>query len=502
MEEAYESRWQDLWTEACETFISEAGDPPSQNLEYWETCLLWKSVLAGLDKALAKRLKRQVSNLENEPLANFKLRTQRLVVKMWQRDDAQAALERAEQCERSGRWDEAREAYSEALLLGPSQHLQSSLRFSQLLHVMATSGGGEDGASEQVLRHVLTTSTAPTPTRKTLLARLIFLLLQQGREEEARPLFLSGGWKFCLASWAIRGNLDERQGTHNIGFPGCVFDGAIPSGFLQHLQDLFCPASLFWQEHGYNEVMGCGETGYFSYVQELAGETGNTLDLIIRHIWEFLKKEKRFPDLAEAKIAEWWAHKRPHCCGHQMHYDSDNEGIGGVRNPICSCIIFVNAPPGFGGPTLVTDQILSKKQLGSKGWLVTPSNGRLTAYDGTYFHGVVPGCGNAPASGQQNQSRRITFMIAFWKDIRKRPFGKDGLPGSSRPLPDPAEVLKVGGREYTWHQKLRLPLNCCSVVSSPVAVSPICKAPLWTDIGGKAVEEGVALPDIEECFQF
>lgn len=44
--------------------------------------------------------------------------------------------------------------------------------------------------------------------------------------------------------------------------------------------------------------------------------------------------ESKFPGVKEAKFVEWWAHRRPHSSGHQMHFDSDNEGRGGVRNPI------------------------------------------------------------------------------------------------------------------------------------------------------------------------
>lgn len=509
MEESYENRWRDLWSEVCEAFASEAGEAPpnARPLEHWEECLLQRLVLAGLEKPMAGRLKRQLSNITGQRLGTLQKQAQRLVVKMWQRDDADAALERAEGHERSGRWEEAREAYSQALLLGPTQLLQCSLRFSQLLHIMATCGSGEDGASEQVLRHALPALPAKSitlPGQRTVLARLIFLLLQQGREEEARPLLIAGGWKLCLAPWAIRtGELEHHDSLGSQAqFPGCVFDGVIPSEFLKHLQDLFCPSSAFWEEHGYNEIIGSGETGYFSYVQDLQGQAGNTLDLIIQRVWDFLKKQSLFPDLEQAKVAEWWAHKRPHACGHQMHYDSDNEGVGGVRNPICSCIIFVNAPPGCGGPTLVTDQMLSKKQLGSKGWLVTPHLGRLAAYDGTYFHGVIPGCGTAPVGEEEGHPRRITFMIAFWKDIRKRPFAKDGLPGSSRPLPDPSHILEIGPKRYTWHQRLALPLDCSLTSTSPTAVSPICKSPLWFEVEGVAVKDGAALPDIEECFQF
>ena len=36
---------------------------------------------------------------------------------------------------------------------------------------------------------------------------------------------------------------------------------------------------------------------------------------------------RAFPAAASATAAEWWAHSRPHASGHQMHFDSDDEGI-------------------------------------------------------------------------------------------------------------------------------------------------------------------------------
>ena len=49
-----------------------------------------------------------------------------------------------------------------------------------------------------------------------------------------------------------------------------------------------------------------------------------------------------FPQAAEARFAEWWAHCRPHHTGHQLHFDSDDEGEGGVRNPIITTVLFLS----------------------------------------------------------------------------------------------------------------------------------------------------------------
>ena len=39
---------------------------------------------------------------------------------------------------------------------------------------------------------------------------------------------------------------------------------------------------------------------------------------------------------------QWWAHCRPHSSGHQLHFDSDNEGQGTVRNPIISTVLYLS----------------------------------------------------------------------------------------------------------------------------------------------------------------
>ncbi|GFH10320.1 uncharacterized protein HaLaN_05611, partial [Haematococcus lacustris] len=45
-----------------------------------------------------------------------------------------------------------------------------------------------------------------------------------------------------------------------------------------------------------------------------------------------------FPTARSARWAEWWCHCRPHTAGHQLHFDSANEGNegrqGAVSNPL------------------------------------------------------------------------------------------------------------------------------------------------------------------------
>ena len=71
------------------------------------------------------------------------------------------------------------------------------------------------------------------------------------------------------------------------------------------------------------------------------------------------------------------------------------------------------------------------------------------------------------------------------------------------PLPNPAaQVFEIGKKKYTWHRRLALPLEVSPVGTAPVAVSPPCGTPVWTEVNGGDVGDGVALPAIEECFQF
>jgi hypothetical protein len=47
-------------------------------------------------------------------------------------------------------------------------------------------------------------------------------------------------------------------------------------------------------------------------------------------LWEVFKlAEAQTPAVREAAFVEWWCHCRPHCSGHQMHFDSEDEGRGG-----------------------------------------------------------------------------------------------------------------------------------------------------------------------------
>ena len=341
-------------------------------------------------------------------------------------------------------------------------------------------------------------------SRRAANVELGVLLCQEGRDTEAAALLTAMGFRYRLARGVLRypselGGVAVRETKAPIGasavggetlnsrnVPVRAFDGAVSPGTLARLRRVFAPDSAFWEEHGYHEE-GCG---FFSYAHDLTesperflsrsanASPSNLMEAVIARVRAVASLA--FPAAAEATAAEWWAHSRPHAFGHQMHFDSDDEGIplnpagsrGGssrfIRHPICSAVVFVTG--GIGGPTLVTDQRDDAKRLARNGWLVAPVAGRVAVFDGECLHGVVPGRGFVSSRSESNESdarrddddeeralvepRRVTLMVAFWKNVeirgtRTRAMSGSGTKavgsfprGSARPFPDPLAFLE------------------------------------------------------------
>ncbi|GLC40893.1 hypothetical protein PLESTB_000011700 [Pleodorina starrii] len=261
-------------------------------------------------------------------------------------------------------------------------------------------------------------------------------------------------------------------------------DGALPSPLLAVLRSALAPGSRFWSEHGY------GRVGYFSYMHELASPALSAIHQAATLLHRLVSA--RFPAAAEARFAEWWAHCRRHPSGHQLHFDSDDEGVGGVRNPIVSAVIYLTG--GVGGPTLVTPQLLGGP-LAPHGWLVYPRDNRVGMFDSTVLHGVIPGRGPSPRPGEY----RITLMIAFWRDIQCRPRGDD-LPGPSQPFPVPGSGSGSGCR-YTWMDDLPPHPDGPDGwgTTDPRDATPTAIDRVWERLDGSAAQPGAVQYDA--CFQ-
>ena len=253
------------------------------------------------------------------------------------------------------------------------------------------------------------------------------------------------------------------------------------------------PTASYWTDHQYTVEP---PSPYFSYVISLdqirENENGENkqqfgfIGHLIQKIVSCPLLNNRFPRLqSNAKFIELWAHNRPHASGHQMHFDSDDEGRGGVRNPIISTILYITE--GAGGPSLVTNQKLTDSRVATQGWLAHPRSQRLVVFDGRYLHGVVPGKG-------VRDGRRVTLMMAFWDDIRIR--DGDG-PGSARPFPTSAI-----NNTSSWASQLVTPLSDSSCSDeSCVETDPIQLDTIYETLDGKPWKKGMCMPSYDEVFQ-
>jgi len=259
-----------------------------------------------------------------------------------------------------------------------------------------------------------------------------------------------------------------------------AIDNAIPIKFLRRIQQAFEPNAPFWEEHNYQDP----NIGYFSYLYSLDQEPSNLIEQIISFIWN--KAKKYFPILSEAKMSEWWAHCRPHHDGHQLHFDSENEGQGTVRHPLVSTVLYLSE--GIGGPTLVTTQKL-KGSLATHGWFIYPKINRLTMFNANVLHGVIPGRGLDPNANH----RRISFMIGFWTSITPHP-RLDGKPGAAQPFPydkknDKKWIQQVMRKQQSHGKKLRT-----------MNVTPTIVPKIWESVidPDKPIP---TLPPYQTCFQ-
>jgi hypothetical protein len=193
-----------------------------------------------------------------------------------------------------------------------------------------------------------------------------------------------------------------------------------------------------------------------------------------------------------------------------------------VRHPIVSCVLFLTSGH-VGGPTLVTPQLRTDRTLANHGWLVHPTVNRLTVFNGSVLHGVIPGHGvlEAPAgryASQESSTRscsavvpafRVTFMVAFWDDIHIRPGIRQG---AARPFPllsDEQECVETASR---WTSAVR-PISLPQTPPSSRTVLPTRVEPVWVAVQGAEAsinssrkstqqrQKPFQLPPYEKCFQ-
>lgn len=199
--------------------------------------------------------------------------------------------------------------------------------------------------------------------------------------------------------------------------------------------------------------------------------------------------------------AEWWAHCRPHSSGHQLHFDSDDEGCGGVRNPICSTVLYLSQD--CGGPTLVTTQT-RQGPMADRGWLVHSKANRLVVFDGSVLHGVIPGNWHGrplSAAGDEAVNKRVTWMVAFWETTQPHAAVKWTVKvtnSSSHLLPSPfvsqvpAPRSKMPFLPGTMHWQSLVPENAAWEKTAAKEKNPLSKPgmPVFVDTVWEKVRQG------------
>lgn len=308
--------------------------------------------------------------------------------------------------------------------------------------------------------------------------RLALLYIQSGRVKQADGILKTLGYKCRLAHSIL--DYPTSSPLESPKNPPCqIYSEFLDASTLKVFRDAFVdPKADYWVNHNYSVEP---PSPYFSFVVPLDSidETtclGNLL-LSLQSVSARLKSTIR-----QATAVELWAHNRPHASGHQFHFDTDNEGCGGVvKHPIITCILYLDAP--CGGPSVVTQQRVSSRALAETAWLCPASSNQLLVMDGKVLHGVLPGKGTA--SGQ-----RVTLMLAFWKDIRIR----EGGFGAARPFPFEASwaktiLQKVEPTEHDQSNKLH-------------SIAPIVVNCVYESVGdGRPWTRAMGLPDYDQVWQ-
>lgn len=323
--------------------------------------------------------------------------------------------------------------------------------------------------------------------------KLALLLCQSGRASKAKKGLISLGY-VCRLSSSVLDYPSIEQETHGAvatstsnevngtECPCIIIDNFLSSNTMRSLKSNFEDLTAsYWSDHAYQVEP---PSPYFSYALPIdrALSSYGFLGDLVTQIYTCTLLRLKFPELCKAKYVEMWAHNRPHASGHQMHFDSDDEGRGGVRNPIVSTILYITA--GSGGPSLVTSQAFGDCHLAEKGWLCHPKEKRLVAFDGRYLHGVVPG------KNASTGKRRVTLMFAFWFDLQIKQ--KKGL-GSSRPFP----------LDKRWAKNLKQSVDSSDTeCNSDLTESlPITVDYVYETLDGKPWLKEMGMPSYDQVFQ-
>jgi hypothetical protein len=347
-------------------------------------------------------------------------------------------------------------------------------------------GGATDGSSAE---------DAAAEAKFSAATRAARLECQAGRAQDCVAQLIGLGFRYRLADAVLRYGAEAAGAgtgaTSTAGAPApsalgslACADEVLPAWALRRLQRSFGSGAEYWQAHGYDERL---PSDYFSYAFSLGERASHG---VIGAVAGALQRRLAgaFPQLAAARFVEWWAHCRPHAMGHQLHFDSDDEGRGAVRNPICSCVVYLLAEAG--GPTLVTNQRGADRKLATHGWLCAPRENRVCAFDGQLLHMVVPGREDGEFLAAHPEladpaRRRATLMIAFWKDLNVRTSSSS------------ARVHPLGPAAPQWAKELDRVDEAIDPALGRAAEPQLVRT-IWEPLSPAMLHR---MPSYDECFQ-
>ena len=180
--------------------------------------------------------------------------------------------------------------------------------------------------------------------------KLILLLIQSGRGESAVGGLQAMGYTTtlarCVLDYDFAANFPPPEQADQEEAPPCIVgEQALSNATLTSLRSALASLSApYWETYSVEPP-----SPYFSYVVSLdhlhqLGALG-TLIQTVRALGVRRFGAQRMQSVAFAEI---WAHNRPHASGHQLHFDSDDEGRDGVRHPVVSSVCFLKGE--VGGP--------------------------------------------------------------------------------------------------------------------------------------------------------
>lgn len=375
------------------------------------------------------------------------------------------------------KWDAALEAYERAQVLHPSPQNYKDMAF------VAQYANTSKKNREKWLKK------AGDVARGDLAA----YLYAEGRDAEAVPHIGQLGFRYRIAPRLWQTN--EVPPSDRPCPVARLYDRVLGDSLFSALQQAFSPTSAYWSAHDYDVFAGTSQHGYFSHAFPLykaqRGEFG-----LLGQLTEKVFELATFADLPtsaklkDTQMVEVWAHCKPPTSGHQLHFDTDNEGNSEPKHPILTAVVYLTET---GGPTLITEQVAGDTKLAESGYVCWPSRARIGIFAGNVIHGVLP-------ARHTSKGFRISVMLAFWDNVRVRDGDK---PGACRPFD-----LKSAGK---WGGPLTKRVDSAPNEGlKPTPVEPYVCSPLWLPVvtaadassaPGPAQKGGGNMPAYNKCFQ-